>query len=76
MAVTATDLYAWRYDCSDPLTRDVYALEKYPQNMANIMGGVVKSMAIMNKQMDLPSMQKVIMEYEKQSEMMGMTQEM
>ncbi|KAJ8906563.1 hypothetical protein NDN08_003056 [Rhodosorus marinus] len=46
------------------------------QNMANIMGGVVKAMGVMNKQMDLPSMQKVIMEYEKQSGMMDMTQEM
>eukprot|EP00188_Purpureofilum_apyrenoidigerum_P001809 Plantae.Rhodophyta-Purpureofilum_apyrenoidigerum.ctg20354.p1 GENE.Plantae.Rhodophyta-Purpureofilum_apyrenoidigerum.ctg20354~~Plantae.Rhodophyta-Purpureofilum_apyrenoidigerum.ctg20354.p1 ORF type:complete len:219 (+),score=68.56 Plantae.Rhodophyta-Purpureofilum_apyrenoidigerum.ctg20354:330-986(+) len=46
------------------------------QTMANVMGGVVRAMSVMNRQMDLPAMQKVVMDYEKQSNQMEMTQEM
>merc|ERR1719376_1577236 len=43
--------------------------------MANAMKGVTKAMGRMNKQMSLPQMQKVMMEFQKQSEMMDMKQE-
>merc|ERR1719319_1776360 len=38
--------------------------------MANAMKGVTKAMGSMNKQMKLPEIQKIMMEFEKQSEMM------
>merc|ERR1711983_516274 len=38
--------------------------------MANAMKGVTKAMGNMNKQMKLPEIQKIMMEFEKQSEMM------
>merc|ERR1719376_606957 len=43
--------------------------------MANAMKGVTKAMGRMNKQMNLPQMQKIMMEFQKQSEMMDMKQE-
>merc|ERR1719369_1941950 len=36
--------------------------------MANAMKGVTKAMGSMNKQMKLPEIQKIMMEFEKQSE--------
>merc|ERR1719203_2138694 len=44
--------------------------------MANAMKGVTKAMGNMNKQMKLPEIQKIMMEFEKQSEMMDMKEEM
>merc|ERR1712008_481290 len=38
--------------------------------MANAMKGVTKAMGSMNKQMNLPEIQKIMMEFEKQSEIM------
>merc|ERR1719418_18838 len=44
--------------------------------MANAMKGVTKAMGSMNKQMKLPEIQKIMMEFEKQSEIMDMKEEM
>merc|ERR1712018_464706 len=44
--------------------------------MANAMKGVTKAMQTMNKQMKLPEIQKIMMEFEKQSEIMDMKGEM
>merc|ERR1712183_591960 len=44
--------------------------------MANAMKGVTKAMGSMNKQMKLPEIQKIMMEFEKQSEIMDMKGEM
>jgi len=44
--------------------------------MAQSMKGVVKVMGTMNKKMNLPQIQKIMMEFEKQNEMMGMKEEM
>merc|ERR1712038_823062 len=48
-----------------------------PQNaMAQAMKGVTKAMQTMNKQMKLPEIQKIMMEFEKQTEIMDMKEEM
>jgi len=44
--------------------------------MNQAMAGATKAMMRMNKKMDLPAMQKITMEFQKQSEMMGMKEEM
>lgn len=44
--------------------------------MANAMKGVTKAMQNMNKQLNLPQIQKIMQEFEKQSEMMDMKEEM
>ncbi|PRP73942.1 SNF7 family protein [Planoprotostelium fungivorum] len=44
--------------------------------MADAMKGVTKAMISMNKRMNIPQMQKIMMEFEKQSEMLDMKQEM
>ena len=44
--------------------------------MANAMKGVTKAMTNMNRQMKLPEIQKIMMEFEKQSEIMDMKEEM
>ncbi|KAL5009494.1 hypothetical protein ScPMuIL_011799 [Solemya velum] len=44
--------------------------------MANAMKGVTKAMQTMNRQLKLPQIQKIMMEFEKQSEMMEMKEEM
>ncbi|XP_046334017.1 charged multivesicular body protein 2a-like [Haliotis rufescens] len=44
--------------------------------MAQAMKGVTKAMATMNKQLKLPQIQKIMMEFEKQSEIMDMKEEM
>jgi charged multivesicular body protein 2A len=44
--------------------------------MAQAMKGVTKAMATMNKTMKLPEIQKIMMEFEKQSEIMDMKEEM
>lgn len=44
--------------------------------MANAMVGVTRALGAMNASMNLPAMQRVMMEFEKQSEMMNMKEEM
>lgn len=44
--------------------------------MANAMKGVTKAMQNMNKQLNLPQIQKIMQEFEKQSEIMDMKEEM
>lgn len=44
--------------------------------MAQAMKGVTKAMTTMNKQLKLPQIQKIMMEFEKQSEIMEMKEEM
>ncbi|PIK55329.1 Charged multivesicular body protein 2a [Apostichopus japonicus] len=44
--------------------------------MAQAMRGVTKAMARMNSQLKLPAIQKIMMEFEKQSEIMDMKEEM
>lgn len=44
--------------------------------MAQAMKGVTKAMQNMNKQLKLPQIQKIMMEFEKQSEIMDMKEEM
>eukprot|EP00004_Rigifila_ramosa_P003071 TRINITY_DN1320_c0_g1_i1.p1 TRINITY_DN1320_c0_g1~~TRINITY_DN1320_c0_g1_i1.p1 ORF type:complete len:157 (-),score=55.10 TRINITY_DN1320_c0_g1_i1:9-479(-) len=44
--------------------------------MTEAMKGVTKAMMSMNKQINLPAMQRVMMEFEKQSEMMDMKEEL
>jgi len=46
------------------------------QQMAKSMAGVTKIMGRMNQQMNLPQMQKIMGEFEKQNEMMGMKDDM
>eukprot|EP00871_Galdieria_phlegrea_P003360 jgi/Galph1/4024/GphlegSOOS_G2697.1 len=43
--------------------------------MAQAMKGVVKAMRQMNRHMNLPEMQAILMEFEKQNEILGMKQE-
>merc|ERR1719225_1617265 len=52
------------------------ATMKGQQSMATAMKGVTKAMGRMNKQMNLPQIQKIMMEFEKQSEQMEMKGEM
>merc|ERR1712076_326384 len=52
------------------------ATMKSQATMATAMKGVTKAMGRMNKQMNLPQIQKIMMEFEKQSEMMEMKGEM
>jgi len=49
---------------------------KANDSMAQAMKGVTKAMATMNKQLKLPQIQKIMMEFEKQSEIMEMKEEM
>lgn len=49
---------------------------KSQNSMAQAMKGVTKAMGNMNKQMKLPEIQKIMMEFEKQSEIMDMKGEM
>ena len=44
--------------------------------MAQAMKGVTKAMQQMNRQMKLPEIQKIMMEFEKQTEIMDMKEEM
>lgn len=44
--------------------------------MSQAMKGVTKAMGNMNKQMKLPEIQKIMAEFEKQSEIMDMKEEM
>ncbi|KAL3882332.1 hypothetical protein ACJMK2_028686 [Sinanodonta woodiana] len=44
--------------------------------MAQAMKGVTRAMQTMNKQLKLPQIQKIMMEFEKQSEIMDMKEEM
>merc|ERR1739838_696651 len=43
--------------------------------MANAMKGVTKAMGSMNKQLKLPQIQQIMQEFEKQTEMMNMREE-
>jgi charged multivesicular body protein 2A len=49
---------------------------KANNTMAQAMKGVTRAMAAMNKQMKLPQIQQIMMEFEKQSEIMDMKEEM
>jgi len=49
---------------------------KSNQSMAEAMRGVTKAMASMNKQLNLPQLQRIMMEFEKQNEQMEMKEEM
>ncbi|KAK6169092.1 charged multivesicular body protein 2a [Patella vulgata] len=49
---------------------------KSNNTMAQAMKGVTKAMQTMNKQLKLPQIQKIMMEFEKQSEIMDMKEEM
>ncbi|CAB1337949.1 unnamed protein product [Coregonus sp. 'balchen'] len=49
---------------------------KSNNSMAQAMKGVTKAMATMNRQMKLPQIQKIMMEFERQSEIMDMKEEM
>jgi len=49
---------------------------KANNTMAEAMKGVTKAMGAMNRQMQLPQIQKIMMEFEKQSEIMDMKEEM
>jgi len=44
--------------------------------MANAMKGVTKAMGAMNKQINMPQMQKIMMEFEKEADMMDMKEDM
>jgi len=44
--------------------------------MANAMKGVTKAMGGMNKQMNMPQMQKIMMDFEKEADTMDMKEEM
>lgn len=46
------------------------------QQMAEAMKGATKAMGSMNRQMNLPKIQQIMMEFEKESEMMDMKDEM
>jgi charged multivesicular body protein 2A len=48
---------------------------KSTATMTDCMKGVTKAMMGMNRQMNIPAMQRIMMEYEKQSEVMEMKQE-
>merc|ERR1740116_433365 len=48
---------------------------KSQNSMAQAMKGVTKAMMMMNKQMKLPEIQKIMQEFEKQSEIMDMKEE-
>ncbi|KAF0287392.1 Charged multivesicular body protein 2a [Amphibalanus amphitrite] len=49
---------------------------KSQNSMAQAMKGVTKAMSTMNRQLRLPEIQKIMMEFEKQSEIMDMKEEM
>jgi charged multivesicular body protein 2A len=49
---------------------------KSQNTMAQAMKGVTRAMANMNKQMNMPQIQKILQEFEKQSEIMDMKEEM
>jgi len=49
---------------------------KSHQAMAEAMRGVTRAMMVMNRQMNLPAMQRIMMEFEKQNERMDMKEEM
>jgi len=49
---------------------------KSQDSMAQAMKGVTKAMGAMNKNLKLPQIQKIMMEFEKQSEIMDMKEEM
>ncbi|CAG8435086.1 2928_t:CDS:2 [Ambispora gerdemannii] len=46
------------------------------QQMAEAMKGATKAMKSMNRQMNLPAIQKIMMEFEKESELMDMKEDM
>lgn len=49
---------------------------KSTQAMADAMRGATKAMGMMNKKMNIPQMQKLLMEFERQNERMEMTSDM
>lgn len=49
---------------------------KSQNEMTTALRGVTRVMGQMNRQMNIPQMQRIMMEFEKQNEMMGMKEEM
>ncbi|KAG1669499.1 hypothetical protein FOA52_015666 [Chlamydomonas sp. UWO 241] len=49
---------------------------KSTQAMADAMGGATKAMRMMNRNLNMPQLQKIMMEFERQNERMEMTSEM
>ncbi|KAF8063799.1 VPS2.1 [Scenedesmus sp. PABB004] len=49
---------------------------KSTQSMADAMRGATQAMRVMNRRMNLPNMQKILMEFERQNERMEMTSDM
>lgn len=49
---------------------------KSQSTMAQAMRGVTRAMATMNRQLNMPQIQKILQEFEKQSEIMDMKEEM
>lgn len=49
---------------------------KSQSTMAQAMKGVTQAMTSMNRQMNMPQIQKILMDFEKQSEIMDMKEEM
>lgn len=49
---------------------------KSQQAMGKAMYGVTRSLQVMNRQMNMPAMQKMMMEFERQNEMMEFKSEM
>merc|ERR1712043_107493 len=70
---------AGQMDAVKIMAKDLVRTRKYVKKFmlmrANIQG-VTKAMGSMNKQMKLPEIQKIMMEFEKQSEIMDMKGEM
>jgi len=69
-----TKLYTMRAQMQTVYTQ--LSTMKSSAAMTEAMAGATKAMKRMNKKMNLPSMQAIMMEFEKQNEMMGMKQEM
>lgn len=55
---------------------DVYKTLRSSQQMAEAMKGATKAMGSMNRQMNLPKIQQIMMQFEKESEIMDMKDEM
>lgn len=55
---------------------DVHQTLRSNQQMAEAMRGATKAMSSMNRQMNLPKIQQIMMEFEKESEIMDMKEEM
>lgn len=66
--------------CLSPLSINISKLQllqtlKSTQAMGDAMKGVTKAMGQMNRQLNLPGLQRIMMEFERQNERMEMTSE-